>query len=205
MAPIRIALVHDWPYTMSETFIRAHAERLPGVRAVFHAKDRLPAIDGKAVLDQSWARRAIRKGVAVVFQRELSRRVDRAWEIVLRRAGVDVVLAEYGTTGAFVAEPCTRIGVPFVVHFHGFDASKTETIQRFEAAYRRMFDRAAAIVAVSRAMERQLLELGCPREKLVYNPYGVDVRQFGDATPAGSPPQFLAVGRLVEKKGPHLT
>jgi glycosyltransferase involved in cell wall biosynthesis len=54
-------------------------------------------------------------------------------------------------------------------------------------------------------MERHLLELGCPREKLVYNPCGVDLRQFGAAAPAGSPPRFLAVGRLVEKKGPHLT
>jgi glycosyltransferase involved in cell wall biosynthesis len=205
MARVRIAVVHNWPVAISETFIRAHAERLPGVSSVFHAHNRLPAIDGRAVFDQSWSARAIRKGVAVVFRRELSRRVDRSWEIALRRADVDVVLAEYGTTGAMVAEPCRRIGVPLVVHFHGFDASRTETIQRFGAAYREMFDRAAAIVVVSRVMEEDLLALGCPREKLVYNPYGVDVRQFGDSAPAGSAPRLLAVGRLVEKKGPHLT
>jgi glycosyltransferase involved in cell wall biosynthesis len=205
MAPIRIAIVHNWPITISETFIRAHAERLPGVSTVFHVQDRLPAIDGRAVLDRSWGARAIRKGVSVVFRRELSRRSGRAWEIALRRANVDVVLAEYGTTGAWVAEPCTRVGVPLVAHFHGFDAAKTATIQRSEAAYQYMFGCAAAVVAVSRAMKQQLLDLGCPKEKLVYNPYGVDVNQFGDAAPAEAAPQFLAVGRLIEKKGPHLT
>lgn len=205
MAAVRAAVVHKWPITISETFIRAHAERLPGVSTVLHARNGLPAIDDKPVLDRSWGARAIRRGIAVLFDREWSRREDRAWEIALRRAHVDVVLAEYGTTGAFLAKPCARVGISLVVHFHGFEAAKTDTLRQFEAAYRQMFDRAAAVVAVSRAMERDLLALGCPRRKLVYNPCGVDVRQFADADPAASPQQLLAVGRLVEKKGPHLT
>ena len=133
MPAIRIAIVQGWPTAISETFIRAHAERLPGVSTVFHAQDSLPAIDGKAVLDQSWGARAIRKGVAVVFRRELRRRVDRAWESPCAEPTWTSSLRSDGTTGAFVAEPCTRIGVPFVVHFHGFDATKTATIQRCEA------------------------------------------------------------------------
>ena len=54
-------------------------------------------------------------------------------------------------------------------------------------------------------MERQLLQLGCPRDKLVYNPYGVDCAKFAGAAPATAAPQFVAVGRMVEKKAPHLT
>ena len=68
-----------------------------------------------------------------------------------------------------------------------------------------MFSQAAAVVAVSRAMEQQLLKLGCPPKKLIYNPCGVDCVRFEGADPASANPQFVAVGRLVEKKAPHLT
>ena len=50
-----------------------------------------------------------------------------------------------------------------------------------------------------------MLQLGCPREKLVYNPCGVDCQRFEGADPASANPHFVAVGRMVEKKAPHLT
>jgi colanic acid/amylovoran biosynthesis glycosyltransferase len=57
---------------------------------------------------------------------------------------------------------------------------------------------------VSRDMERALLSLGAKRERLFYNPYGVDTTVFTAAPPAAVPPVFVAVGRFVEKKAPHL-
>ncbi len=49
------------------------------------------------------------------------------------------------------------------------------------------------------------MELGCPAGKIFYFPYGVDCDHFVGGNPALSPPHFVAVGRFVEKKGPHLT
>jgi glycosyltransferase involved in cell wall biosynthesis len=37
------------------------------------------------------------------------------------------------------------------------------------------------------------------------NPYGVDLDRFQGAQPAQAEPLFLAVGRFVDKKAPHLT
>ena len=68
-----------------------------------------------------------------------------------------------------------------------------------------MFAQAAAVIVVSRAMERQLLRLGCPSGKLIYSPCGADCDTFMGARPLTAPPQFLAVGRMVEKKAPNLT
>jgi glycosyltransferase involved in cell wall biosynthesis len=68
-----------------------------------------------------------------------------------------------------------------------------------------MFKGVAAIIAVSRAMERKLASLGAPAEKLYYNPYGIDCTRFGGAQPAAARPIFVAIGRFVEKKAPHLT
>jgi glycosyltransferase involved in cell wall biosynthesis len=39
---------------------------------------------------------------------------------------------------------------------------------------------------------------------VVYLPYGVDLNMFNRADLARAPPQFVAVGRFVEKKAPHL-
>ena len=142
---------------------------------------------------------------AAFLRRDRAWEVDRAWVNALREVAANVTLAEYGTTGTLVDGACERLGVPLVVHFHGFDASRTDVLSRKAGDYRRMFGRAAAIVAVSRAMEDRLVTFGCPREKLIYSPCGVDCARFEGAEPARANRQFVVVGRLVEKKAPHLT
>ena len=64
---------------------------------------------------------------------------------------------------------------------------------------------AAAIVVVSRDMEKALSDLGAPAPKIVCNPCGVDTRMFAGASPEKAPPRFISVGRFVPKKGPDLT
>ena len=204
MEAIRIALVRDRPDGVSETFIRAHAERLPGVVAVLHAHKGLPVVDGRPAVAQGWLARARRRLSTGLGRHDSRARGDRAWAMAIKGASADVALAEYGTTGALIDGACRRISAPLVVHFHGFDASVTDLLDRKAGDYRRMFGVASAVVAVSRAMERQLLGLGCPRETLIYCPYGVDCAAFDGADPAGAGPLFVAVGRMVEKKGPHL-
>ena len=113
---------------------------------------------------------------------------------------MDVVLAEYGPTGASVIDSCLEADVPLVVHFHGFDAYDRKALDKYGPRYQRMFAAAAAIVAVSRDMERQLLALGAPREKLFYSPYGVDTKLFSGAKPAYSPPIFWLLGALWRKR-----
>jgi glycosyltransferase involved in cell wall biosynthesis len=54
-------------------------------------------------------------------------------------------------------------------------------------------------------MERQLSALGCPSGKVFYNPCGVEVDKFTGGSPGTTPPLFLAAGRFVDKKAPHLT
>jgi glycosyltransferase involved in cell wall biosynthesis len=68
-----------------------------------------------------------------------------------------------------------------------------------------MFSYASAIVAVSTTMVEMLVALGAPRDRVHYNPYGVDLERFEGGTPASAPPRFLAVGRFVAKKAPDLT
>jgi glycosyltransferase involved in cell wall biosynthesis len=123
----------------------------------------------------------------------------------LRRHHVDVVLAEFGTTGVAMLNVCRRARLPLVVHFHGFDAYRSDLLQLYRKSYPDLFELARALVVVSTHMERQLTELGAPPERLHRIVYGVDLARFCGAEPARVGPHWVAVGRLVEKKGPLLT
>ena len=189
---------------VSETFLRAHADRLPARVTVV---DGNPArIDGRPVLSEGrfasdW-RRVRRR---IVGERFWTNEVDRAYAVAFRRSGARAVLAQYGPTGVLVLEACRRVGLPLIVHFHGYDASHEAVLQANADGYRRMFDQAAAVIVVSEAMRDKLLSLGAPREKLHVNVYGVDCDAFTSTDPGRNLPTFLATGRFVEKKGPHLT
>ncbi len=122
-----------------------------------------------------------------------------------RDYGVQAVLAEYGEMGVLAMEACRQAAVPLIVHFHGYDASLHSVLQEHAETYPIMFREAAAIIAVSRAMQKKLITLGAPPEKVHYNPYGVDCEEFGGADPASTPPTFIAVGRFMEKKAPQIT
>ena len=121
-----------------------------------------------------------------------------------RQHQIGVVLAEYGGTGVGVLEFCQNLRIPLVVHFHGSDAYSHENLERYGESYKRMFAYANALIAVSRDMIGQLVRLGASREKIFYNPCGVEVSQFKPASRKHSL-QVIAVGRFVEKKAPYLT
>jgi glycosyltransferase involved in cell wall biosynthesis len=196
-----LCIVTPYPPSLTETFIRAHAERLP-IRTIVVQGWR-PSIGDRPVL--SWPRLAYHKLARTILRTDLERERTSAYLKVFREHDVVAVLAEYGDCGVWCAEACRRAGVPLVVHFHGYDASHRETLATLESSYAEMFAQAAAVIAVSRRMERQLVSLGAPRHKILYNPCGVDTRQFAGADPARADPVFIAVGRFREKKGPQLT
>jgi colanic acid/amylovoran biosynthesis glycosyltransferase len=135
----------------------------------------------------------------------VERETTAAYVAAFRRLQPDAVLAEYGTTGVLTMEASRQLAIPLVVHFHGYDASVHAVLEEHRETYPLMFHQAAAIIAVSGVMERKLISLGAPPEKVHYNPYGINCDNFGGADPATAPPLFLAVGRFVEKKSPHIT
>ncbi len=190
----------------SETFIRAHLERLPArVEGLIANWFPHQTADGRPLLETGIARRLGRAAVRRALGWKQSEFHERAFRSFLQSKRVDVVLAEYAPTGVAVMDACRRAGVPLVVHFHGFDAYERATLHADGAHYPKMFASAAAVIAVSRHMERRLLELGAPRERLFYNPCGADVEAIVPGRPDQAPPLFVAVGRFVEKKAPHLT
>jgi len=122
-----------------------------------------------------------------------------------RRARPHAVLAEFGHAGVQVLDACRRLGLPLIVCFYGFDVYARPMLERYGVRYPELFDQAAALIVVSESMRRDLIALGAPAAKTHYVASGVDLDGFRTGAPDEAPPTFLAVGRFVEKKGPHLT
>lgn len=66
-----------------------------------------------------------------------------------------------------------------------------------------MFEYASKIISVSNEITKRLMKIGCPKEKIANNPYGPN-EEFFNANSGYSKNQFIAIGRFVEKRAPHL-
>lgn len=200
---MKLAIVKHIDVGLTETFIRAHVEGLPADITLIHGHQ--PRVDGSRSPQSQWSQRLARGvgrwlGVDSVEQKQRT----KTYIQLLRREGVEAVMAEYGLGGVAVLPACRRLGLPLIVHFHGYDASRYDILEQYRAEYADLFEYATAIVAVSRAMKSALVELGAPAQKVYCNPCGADTARFVGGCPSKAPPVFIAVGRLVEKKAPHL-
>ncbi len=193
----------------SETFIRAHIDRLPG-KVTFLYGGLFPTrqADGRLLVPEpSFLERTKRSLLYRLFKINFSEDLlkHKILQQFLISNKIDLVLAEYGPTGARVMNVCQKANIALIVHFHGFDAYEKNTLKDFGNQYLEMFKIAAAIVSVSTHMRQVLINMGAPADKVHTNPCGMNAQLFSAANPEKAPPTFLSVGRFVEKKAPHLT
>ena len=209
----RICIVQDQWRAASETFLRTCSDHLPGRVSVLHGDvpqfaDRTPLpgpLATRALHSRSLPARLLRKAYSTAMRRPCAWGLSRLYQRAFEQCRADIVLAQYGTLGVRVMSACRRAAVPLVVVFRGHDASIRTVLQANAKTYPLLFREADAIIAVSGTIQQQLLKLGAPAHKITCNPSGVDCQKFRGASPATSPPVFLAVGRFVDKKAPHLT
>jgi len=205
---VRIAVATPNLDAYSETFIRSHIERLPAKIHVLHGGHWPTEANGEPLVRdynrlQRLRFRLEQQSKGLPWNGEAKH--FRAVFDYLQGHRIQAVLAEYGPTGVAMMDVCAQVDIPLIVHFHGYDAYKSDVLAHHRQQYSKLFASAAAVVAVSQGMYRQLKDLGASEDKLRYNPYGVDTSLFAAADPAQADPAFLAVGRFVDKKGPLLT
>jgi len=204
---MRICIVSPNKQAYSETFIKAHIERLKDIAGVLYG-GHLPThiqLNDEPLLGLKSSERIKRLLAQKVSGRSLKDLQRDAIATYLKDNSIDLILAEYGPTGVEMLEVAIKSRIPLVVHFHGVDAYHNDIIKNFGDQYHELFDRVAAVVCVSRHMEGQLLELGAKRETLHCNPYGVNVARFDGGNPYHSGVAFVGIGRFTEKKAPYLT
>lgn len=125
---------------------------------------------------------------------ELARRVRRARQ-------PDVVYAHFLVPAGWLA---SRVDAPLVVTAHGRDVRNVGTIPGVAALTRRVVTRAAAVIAVSDYLRRELeAKVPAARGKTHVVDSGVDLDRFSPSQVAKchlDSPAFLCVGALSERK-----
>jgi len=202
----KICIISNKPPAYSETFIKAHLENIPADSLFFYGRW-FPKFNqnNHCILPNHISDKIQRQIIKKIFKEQSTQRDRETFKQILIQQKIDVVLAEYGMTGAAILPVCQKNNIPLVVHFHGYDAYDKRIIRPYRNSYRHLFKEASASIAVSHDMKQQLLQLGAYPEKLYYNPYGVNLSIFKQVKPDQNPANFIAVGRFVNKKAPHLT
>ncbi|MBA2719088.1 MAG: glycosyltransferase [Chloroflexi bacterium] len=110
-----------------------------------------------------------------------------------------VIHAHYATTGYLIGE---TTHTPLVVNTYGFDVTILSRRRLWRRAYRRLADRAAAIIVEGPTMADSARALGFRSDRVVIIPIaaGLGSIEFRATVPV-APLRLLACGRFVEKKG----
>ncbi len=123
---------------------------------------------------------------------------------LLERRGAELMHIYFGHTGVHLLPfiECWRRAC--VVSFHGADVMLKAANPDYADKLRKVFHTAPLILARSRSLERRLVALGCPPERIRINRTGVPLAQFPmirRETPQDGAWKFLQACRLIPKKG----
>lgn len=198
----KIAIISPSQNAYSETFIQAHKNHLSGKVYYYFGSIANLNLEGEGILLKG-AKKIYGKFLNLLLKKKFyseKKALLNSW----KKKGINLLFFEYGTTAGLFIDVIKESKIPLIVHFHGYDASMYSTIKEFEKQYAQIFDYATYIVVVSEVMKEKLLELGCPRDKLVKNIYGPN-NLFLDCQPNFSKQQFISVGRFTNKKAPYYT
>lgn len=210
-----ILLVTPSKIGLTETFIKAHIEGLNGnvfylygYDLEFKDQDDRPLKTIYEPLKSSIDKVKTLLPYYAYFRLEQQRKETFTKEALIKRYikdhNISLVFAEYGTSGSFIAPICIDLGIPLIVHFHGFDASTYKVLDEFKNGYKLMFDYAECIIVVSNEMKKALMRIGCKDSKLIVNACGPN-SDYHQISADYASNHIVAVGRHTYKKAPYLT
>jgi glycosyltransferase involved in cell wall biosynthesis len=163
-------------------------------------------------LTSKWGGGIWRAGkVAEKFGRSEFREEARRWVAkrqllsALPAVKPDAAFVEYGPNAILARESLSALGIPFVVHFHGYDASRWLAVPWYAEQIKKVFHDARAVLVPSNHLRRRLIIAGCPAEKVHAIHHGIasDRTEPVDWTKLqDQPPSIIHLGSLVEKKSP---
>jgi colanic acid/amylovoran biosynthesis glycosyltransferase len=183
------------PY--SETFIQAHKNHLKGNIFYYYG------IGSNIKLEHGTLNNNLLYNLFCKFFKKPNYYVWKAKILKsLRGNKIDSILIEYGTHAHHLLPLLRELEIPFVVHFHGYDASVNKVIENCNS-YKEVFNLASKVVVVSTLMKQKIETMDCAKNKIILATYGPN-DLFFDIKPTFSKKQFIAIGRFVDKKAPYL-
>lgn len=197
----RIAIFSPSKNAYSETFIRAHRDRLQG-KIFFYSGETNLWLNGIPIKPNK---------IIWIYYKVLTFLKYRTWKESnallisksIKRNKIEAILVEYGNHAFNLLPVLIKSKIPFVTHFHGYDASVNSLIEYCDY-YKDVFKYSNKIIVVSKVMRDMILNLGCDFDKLILAPYGPN-EKFFEVKPNFSEKVFFGMGRFVNKKAPYFT
>jgi colanic acid/amylovoran biosynthesis glycosyltransferase len=141
----------------------------------------------------------ILRAEAVVYRGEF-----QVLDGILRRRRAQLMHIYFGHTGVHLLPFIKAWDKPCIVSFHGADITLREHQIGYQAQLREMLQTVPLVLARSQSLGRQLLDLGCPPERLALNRTGVPLDEFPfvrRVPPTRGRWQLVQACRLIPKKG----
>jgi len=201
----RALIYRDHLLPFSETFILNQADAMRTYAPFFAGRRRVAGIglteQTALVVNEGGLRGWTREA------RHLAGYPPRDYVEQLASFSPRLIHAHFGPDGVNALPLQSRLDLPLIVTFHGYDATRGIALRNGLPAWRYgrrrplLVERASALLAVSNRIRDNLVSLGVPDSRIRVHRIGVDLTKFTPAPQAERKPVVLGVGRFVEKKG----
>lgn len=127
-----------------------------------------------------------------------------ALEYILRRRKASLIHAHFGTIGYLLIDLKSKLSLPLVTTFYGYDLSPSLIVDGVQDWQKRLFEVGDLFLVEGSHMQQKLVELGCPQEKIQIQRIAIPVQDIPwrpRKKTDDRPPVVLFSGRFVEKKG----
>ena len=124
---------------------------------------------------------------------------------MIRKKNAQLIHAHFGFTAYKTLPLALRTGLPLVTTFYGVDASKLPAkYPVWREYYGKLFRYSTRFLVEGNHMRSQLINLGCPKNKITVQHLGIDLSRYPfehRRIQKGQPMKILAAARFTEKKG----
>jgi glycosyltransferase involved in cell wall biosynthesis len=190
----------------SQTFVRAQAEALRDFVPVYAGAQLVP---GGLSLPEGRSTIANDGGLLGPLRQFAFYRWGYSPKLMrdLEQVKPALLHCHFGPDGVSAMRLAKKLAVPFLITFHGYDATITPEFapdwrHRAFLKQRDILARTGAkFLAVSKYIKSRLVDQGFPEDKVVVHYIGIDTDFFRADPSVNREPIVLFVGRLVEKKG----
>ncbi len=210
-----LAIVTPNPDSIAETFIRQHIRLItPNNTAVIYFEGNGLSVQDcpNLKIDNSktnFIERKIRGTINYITMGYSGALVGKEKETVInffKTNNITCVLAEFGQTACKIQSVCQEVQIPLYAFFHGHDAGTGGRSLKNKYSYWRMGQYARKIFVATKFFANKVATVGISQNKIYIAPYGLEINNFSPNEYRDREPNLIiAVGRMVEKKAPHLT
>jgi len=198
---LRVAHIRDTYLRQTETFIYDIYKRHKKIKPFFFCErtkhlDQFPAEDIIAIEDE---------GLINAMKEDVTRRFIGGFRFYAqhaRKLEIDILHAHFAQTGYYALHAKRELGIPLITSFYGQDVFEIPAAAKWKKRYEKLFAEGDLFLALSEDMKKDLIDQGCPKEKIRIYRLGIDLSEFNVyEKPNRNRLVILTVARLVEKKG----